>query len=266
MSIRPRHCLAGVAIVTVLAVACARTPRATVPRGPVRPSGPPRNGLEVIGWMRATYPSRALRTLAFSVVNTEPDAETPRPRARAYAMLPGRMRVDTLPRSARSGWIRDRQHLSVFRRGNRVLTASRIDLRTLLTLDVFAQSIDTTIMWLDSARVRFALARRAELDGRRVWVVGALEGDTLSTQFWVDAQQWRVVRIIQRDARSPNAISDLRFVDYTEILDVPIPTRVQLWRGGRMIDDARYVEFAVNPSLSSRWFDLTRWRDVRLAD
>src|SRR5437867_4296365 len=82
---------------------------------------------------------------------------------------------------------------------------------------------------LGSGRVRFGIARRDELDGRDVWVVGAESGDTLSTQFWVDARRWLVLRIIQRDPRSPSTVSDIRFLEYTELLDVPVPTRIRVY-------------------------------------
>src|SRR5438045_8660071 len=103
-----------------------------------------------------------------------------------YAALPGKLRVAILPPASRSGTVRNRQRLVVFDRGRRIASSSRVDLAMLLAYDVFAQSVDTTIMWLDSARVRFGLARRDALDGRDVWVVGAPLGDSTSAQFCVE--------------------------------------------------------------------------------
>src|SRR5438093_1474245 len=183
----------------------AGPPLAPVPaRARESDAGAPNNGLEVIGWMRYAHPSRALRSLAFTVSTTEYREDTNVvAQSRVYAELPGKIRVELLPSSKRTGSVRDRQRLAVFERGRRITRLSRVDLSTLLVYDLFAQSVDTTIMWLDSARVRFGLARRDELDGRDVWVVGAESGDTLSTQFWVDARRWLVLRIIQREPRSP---------------------------------------------------------------
>jgi outer membrane lipoprotein-sorting protein len=262
-----------VSVVTVLVAlaACGRGGSgggrdATSPRpAAFRPTRLPSNGLEVIGWMRHTHPSRELRSLAFTISTTEYRADsTMQARARVYAALPGRLRVDVLPSSRRSGYIRNRQWMAVFERGRRVSTSSRVDLSTLLTYDLFAQSTDTTIMWLDSARVRFGLVRRDELDGRRVYVVGATKGDTTSAQFWVDAERWRVLRIIQREARTPSQISDLRFSEYKELLDVPVPMRIQVYRGGRLVQRQEISDVEVNPSLPSRTFDLSRWRAVSL--
>ena len=162
--------------------------------------------------------------------------------------------------------MRNRQRLAVFERGRRVSSVNRVDLSALLAYDVFAQSIDTTIMWLDSARVRFGLLRRDELDGRRVYVVGAEEGDSISAQFWVDAEHWRVLRVIQRDARRPSEILDLRYTEFTELLDVPVPTRIRVYRRGKLIEEQDISNFVVNPSLPSRAFDLGRWRQLNIGD
>jgi hypothetical protein len=227
----------------------------------------PENGLEVIGAMRRAHPSRALRTLAFTLTTTEYRAATERStRARAHARLPGKFRVTLLPSSSRNGYVRDRQRLTVFESGRAVATANRVDLATLLAYDLFAQSIDTTIMWLDSARVRFALARRDEFNGRRVWVVGAMEGDTTSLQFWVDAEQWRVLRVIQRDPRAPADVVDVRFTEFAEFLDVPVPMRSTTYRNGALTLTQEVSNVTVNPSLSSGVFDLSRWRNVRQSD
>jgi outer membrane lipoprotein-sorting protein len=221
----------------------------------------PRNGLEVIGAMRHAYPSRSLRSLSFTVTTTDHRADPARVAAsRTYARLPGKFRVARLPVNSQSGFVRDRHLMAVFEDGERVTTLRRVDLATLLAYDVFAQSIDTTIMWLDSARVRFGLARRDYLDDRNVWVVGAREGDTTSAQFWVDADEWRVVRVIQRDPRSPDDILDVRFTEFTARLNVPVPLHTVTYRNGRLAYSQRISQLAINPRLSSSQFSLSRWR------
>jgi hypothetical protein len=139
----------------------------------------------------------------------------------------------------------------------------RVDLTTLMAYDLFAQSMDSTIMWLDSARVRFALLRLDELDGRRAWVVGAPKGDTTSAQFWVDASDWRVVRVIQPEPWNGSGIVDVRFRDFTRVLDVPVPTRISVYRGGRLAQHHEISVLHVNRRLPRGAFDLSRWRPVK---
>jgi hypothetical protein len=225
----------------------------------------PRTGLEVIGWMRRAHPSRELRSLSFHIMTTEyTGARQVEREARAYAALPGRLRVDLLPASTRAGYVRNRQRLAVFNRGRRVAISNRVDLATLLAYDVFAQSIDTTIMWLDSANIRYGLLRRDSFDGRPVYVVGAEAGDSTSPQFWVDVQRLRVVRVIQRDTK--NRVADARFGDYTELLDVPVPQRIVLYVDGDLVQEQRIGNLAANPTLPARAFDLAVWRRVPAGD
>jgi hypothetical protein len=138
-----------------------------------------------------------------------------------------------------------------------------VDLRALLAFDVFAESIDTTIMWLDSAQVRFGIARLEEWNGRRAWVVGALAGDDTSAQFWVDARDWRLVRVIQREPENPHLLSDTRYVDFDELLHTPVPTHIEIWRAGRLVEQHTLSGFVVNPALPSRAFDLSKLRRIK---
>ena len=258
-SLSPRT--AALLVLAWLSVSCARAPRA--PAGiPARASAVPRNGLEVIGAMRRAHPSRDLRTLSLRMSTTDARDTTRVRRSVLYASLPGRMRVESLPTSQRTGFVRQRQHIAVFERGTQVSRSARVDLATLVAYDVFAQSIDTTIMWLDSARVRFGLLRLDELDGRQVWVVGALEGDMMSSQFWVDAVEWRVVRVIQREPWNGNQLTDVRFTDFMEIRSVPVPRRVLVYRGGRLTQTHEFAIARVNPRVPLSAFDLSRWRPV----
>jgi len=235
------------------------------PSSPARARIEPRNGLEIIGAMRRAHPARALKTVAFTVRATEYRTDSSRTaEARAFAQLPGRFRLSILPTSRRSGFVRDGTQLSVFERGRRVASVNRLDLAMLLAYDVFAQSIDSTVRWLDIARVRVGLLRRDQFDGDRVWVIGADEGDVTSAQFWVDAERWRVVRVIQRDPRAPSTIIDIRFSDFDEFLDVPLPLRIETYLGDRLMQRQEISDVAVNPPVPSRAFDLSQWRELRV--
>jgi len=237
------------------------------PSSPARGKMAPRSGLEVVGAMRRAHPSRALKSIAFDVATTEHRGRAPRSvLARSVAALPGRYHVTTLPATRRSGVVRIEQRVAVFQGGKRVVSQNRVDIARLLAYDLFAQGIDTTVRWLDIARVRFGVTRRDEFGGRDVWVVGANEGDSTSAQFWVDADRWHVVRVIQRDPVSSSDIVDVRFSAFTDVLDIPVPTRIQLFRNGKLEEEQQISAVAANPPVSSRAFDVSRWRDVKVGN
>ena len=223
----------------------------------------PRSGLEVIGAMRRTYPSRELRSLSFTVYSASPGDTSDGPSALVYARLPGRFRETLLPARQKSGSVRDRQRLAFFEKGKRTGFVRRIDLATLLAFDLFAQSIDSTIVQLDSARVRFGLVREDRLGRRPVWVVGAMPGDTTTAQFWVDAERWVVLRVIQPDLRSPARMTDIRFSRYEDYLGVPVPGAIEVYRAGRLVERRVMKDIVTNRVISGRAFDVAVWRDVR---
>ena len=244
----------------------ASTETASPPSSPARAEIAPRNGLEVIGAMRREHPSRQLRSIAFTVVTSDPDAPARVTRARTLATLPGRFRTTTLPASRRTALVRNRQRVAIFERGRRVVSRTHVDLGTLLAYDVYAQGIDSTIQALEAAGVRYGIARRARFEGRPVWVVGAEEGDTARPQFWIDANEWRVVRVIQRDVRRSSMLVDVRFSEFTDAVGVPIPTRVDVYRNGEWSERQTVTDVAINPAVPAHAFDIARWRDVSLGN
>jgi hypothetical protein len=227
---------------------------------PARAPMTPRNGLEVIGAMRRTHPSRQLVSLAFTVTTTQlRGGASRRSTARVIARLPGRYRETRQPAASGTGSVRVHQMLSLFERGRMTGKARRVDIGILVAYDVFAQSIDTTIMWLDSSTVRFGLARRDRFDGRDVWVVGAESGDMRSAQFWVDADLWRVVRVIQPDPRDGDDVLDLRFTAFSEHFGIPLPMKTHVYRNGALAETREVSQLSVNARVPARAFDLSRW-------
>lgn len=265
------------AALSTLLVACAGTaapdtspfPEPATPSSdpggssPARARVVPQNGLEVVGAMRRAHPAGALRAVSFTATIREPREDTTRVRtATVVVAFPGKYRLAYW--SSKSGVVRDRDRLAVFEGGKRIASASRVDVAQLLAYDVFAQRIDSTIRLLDIARVRLGLLRRDRWDGHRVLVVGALAGDTTSTQFWVDEDRWRVLRVIQRDPRRPNERLDIRYSDFDDVMRVPLPTRIEIYRNGRLLQAHTITGLVANPTVPSRAFDVQRWRDVRL--
>src|SRR5688500_6853363 len=105
-----RAALLGLASLTV---ACGGAPRAAAGI-PARPSAVPRNRLEVIHPLRRAHPSRRLRSISLAVDIRDGRDSSRLGRARMYAQLPGRMRVETLPASRQTGYVRERQRVAVF--------------------------------------------------------------------------------------------------------------------------------------------------------
>lgn len=217
--------------------------------------------------MRRAHPAGELKAVSFRVEISDIGADSAvRRSATGVIAFPGRSRLAYQPASRKNAIVRDRERVAVFDAGKRVSYISRVDVAQLLAYDVFAQRIDSTILWLDIARVRLGLARRDRWEGRNVWVVGAGDGDTTSTQFWVDDDRWQVLRVIQRDPRRPSVVLDVRYREFGSVMRVPLPRRIEIYRDGRHTETHVLSDIVANPQLPSRAFDLQRWRDVKLPD
>jgi hypothetical protein len=126
--------------------------------------------------------------------------------------------------------------------------------------DVYAQLPDTTAMQLDSLGFDLSVARRDVWEGKPAWVVGAAEGDSTSSQFWVDVDSLLVRRIIQRDTRGAKpVVSDTRFQKYQAFDGVPVAVQMRFYRDGRMYFREDYFDVKVNETLPVEIFEPENW-------
>jgi hypothetical protein len=55
---------------------------------------------------------------------------------------------------------------------------------------------------------------------------------------------------------------DLRFSEFTDVMGIPLATRVDVYRNGEWTERQTITDVAVNPTVPTRAFDVARWRDV----
>jgi sulfur carrier protein ThiS len=93
--------------------------------------------------------------------------------------------------------------------------------------------------------------------------VGAKAGDTISNQFWVDKDNLRLLRFIQRaKAGDRTIVSDMRVKSYKEIEGFDIPTEFLVLRNGRPVWREEYADVRINEEFPAGTFDQARWNDI----
>lgn len=183
-----------------------------------------------------------------------------------HAALPGRLRIDYRPLERRSGVLYERGRVHSFVDGRRVATQPRVNVRLLLGADVHASSPDSVIAILDSLGMDLGVLHERNWEARPVWVVGAAPGDTTRDQFWVDAERWILVRLIQRETAGERTwVDDLRLRSFAEQRGIPVPMEVDLARDGTVILRERVTAVTIDPALDSALFDAARWTAVPVA-
>ena len=172
--------------------------------------------------------------------------------------IPGKLRID-LDNPAKGNGVLYRGD-SVYQAQAGKITHRTTGRNILLTLgfDVYGQPAATTLAQLRAERIDLTLLRMDTLYGRRVFVVGAAPGDSVSNQFWVDADRLLFVRLIQSDAQRRRT-QDIRFEKYVQHGGGWVAEEVRVLSEGRMVFHEEYTNVRVNVPLDDALFIPEKW-------
>ena len=267
-STTPRRFVAGL----LFLVGCQRQPSSSnAAPTPAPPAGPPpqaaprlepapaiADAATLIAAMHDRYPNW-YRTLAFVQTTTiyRNNGELVQ-KWYEMASLPGKLRIDT-DTGSKSGQLFAND--SVYTIANGKLTRADAGINELLVLgfDVYRQPVARTIAQLRSHGFDLGKLHEDQWNGKRVFVVGAVAGDTTAKQFWVDATDLLFVRAI---GASPRGRSDVRFDRYERTKGGWIATEVLQLVNGRPALREQYANVQIDPMLSDAYFDPRAWHGV----
>ena len=257
---RVQGAIAGLMGVSIVAVSCARSPAAVSPNPAAVPQAQrtdPTSGVDVVRAMHDRYAAVWYRTLTFSQTTTLTLANggTLQQQWLEAGKFPGRLRIDT-DTANRSGVIYAGDSLYRFTNGK--LADARADMNPLLILgfDVYAQPVTRTVEVLRGQGIDLAKVSRGSWEGRPVFIVGAAAGDTLSKQFWVDADRLLFVRLVETVTTPTGARRvDYRFLKYVPHGDAWVSEEVVGLRDGKPSLHEVYANVRVNVPLDDATFD-----------
>lgn len=224
-----------------------------------------RSSGEFIRALQSQHGDRWYSTLSFTGQTTRwgSAGETSRNRWNQYVSVPGRMRVEFLPRSDGGGVLFEGGRVHVFAGGRRIDTQRQVHPLLLLTSDIRVIPADRALAELRRLGVATERFRETTWGGRRIYVMGAVRGDTTSTQAWFDAERLVPVRWIQRETRDGRtSVADTRLRNYRRVGGFYIRHEVVGYRDGQRVLREVYSNVRVNPELSPALFDPDRWRDA----
>ena len=257
---RVQGAIAGLVGVSIAAVSCARSPAAVSPNPAAVPQAQrtdPTSGVDVVRAMHDRYAAVWYRTLSFSQTTTItlPNGGTLQQQWLEAGKFPGRLRIDT-DTANRSGVIYAGD--TVYRFTNGKLAAANADMNELLILgfDVYTQPVTRTVDVLRRRGIDLTKVSRSTWAGRPVFVVGATAGDTLSKQFWVDAERLLFVRLMEMVTTSAGTRRvDYRFLNYVPHGNAWVAEEVVGLRDGKPSLHEVYANVQVNVPLDDATFD-----------
>ncbi len=255
------------AFVAVGAAACSS---AIIPSGDPEPEQAPpsssiTSGRDLIREMHDRYAGKWYTTLRFEQSNTFYTSSGREEKSRWVENLavPGKLRIDFEPLSTKSGMLILNNRVTTFDNGRRVDTRRSIQPILTLTADIYAIPPAVTVRRLDSLRIDLDKFRRDRLDRKRVYVVGAADGDETTNQVWIDEEKLLLVRLIQTETRGGRAVTtDTRVGGYKEIDGFPVATEFMSLRDGKPYFKEEYQNIRVNVPIPQTLFDPTRWSRV----
>lgn len=173
--------------------------------------------------------------------------------------MPGKLRVDIEPRSAGNGFLYNADTLYNIRGGQVASKTYRVHPLLTLGFDVYFDDPELTSSKLRSLGFDFDQFRKASWQGRPAYVVGAAEGDTTSSQFWIDAEHLYFVRSVQPAGPNGQVTQEIQFNKYERLGNAWIAPEVLFFANGVMTFEEQYSEVAIDMTFSSELFDANQW-------
>lgn len=243
------------ALLLFVATACAA--QSTVSR-----TAAPSTGMDVLRAMHDRYASTWYRTVSFTEIAEQPDANGKIKSAKWYeeAKLPARLRIDvgvpatdtTTPHRI-ALYVGSSEYTHV--PGQAMQKRESLNLLLVLGFDVYRQPVEKTGAILRAQGFDLSRVHTLVWHGRKVYVVGAEPGDLKSKQFWVDVQRLLFVRLIDPGWAGLSGNIEALFGSYQKLGGGWIATEVTVNRNGKLLLHEKYADLRANPSIPDSWFD-----------
>jgi len=131
---------------------------------------------------------------------------------------------------------------SAFNFRNGAFIRERRDSNNLLLLlgGMYYRSADEMLARLKAAGYNTALVSKQTWEGRKVYVIGAKEGDLSSNQVWIEPQTYLIVRILETMKNKDQM--DMRFETHQKLCRAFVETTVSFRRNGRLEQVESYYD------------------------
>ena len=226
--------------ITVLALLLAAAPHHATPA----------DGESIVRTMRERGAAHSYQSLSFVQTTTFPD----RPSETWYESLqaPGLLRIDVAPLGSRTMLFRNDSTYG-FRDGKPGRKGPYVHPLMVLLTDVYVLPAERTIARLKALGFDLSRSHDETWNGEAVHVVGALAGDTVSSQFWIDRSELGLLRMIEKSTNGERMESQVtKRVRFGKAL---VETEMHFLVNGKEIQREVYTQVTVNPKFDAGIFD-----------
>lgn len=217
------------------------------------------DGTSVIRAAFERYSSTWYRTLTFVQQTIQYSPEGVSDTAIWYEAYeaPGRLRIDVSPLAGRTMFLFANDSQFVFRHDT--LNSAKRMIHPLLVLgfDMYFLPPHETLEKLKELGFDVNVVHSDRWLERPVIVVGALEGDTTSAQFWIDAERLVLVRVVMNVGRRHQ---EVHFNRYQKLAGGWIAPEVIFIVDGRIVLKELYNTISIGMMFDPAFFDPASWR------
>ncbi|NOT07441.1 MAG: hypothetical protein HOP28_04460 [Gemmatimonadales bacterium] len=207
-------------------------------------------GEEILRATHAKYGGKWFQTLTFVQKTTFGDG-----RVETWyesLQLPGRLRIDYAPASGGRAILFRNDSIYAYAAGTLQAPRPRVHPLLVMLYDLHTQAPEITIAKVKGLGFDLTRAHRTSWRGDSVVVVGALEGDTTSRQFWLDARRMVTVRLIDP---TPQGRQDIHIGGYAAVGSWWHERDVKVYVNGTLALHEEYTDVRIDAPLEPSVFD-----------
>jgi outer membrane lipoprotein-sorting protein len=216
---------------------------------------------ELVQAMQKKYAKSWYKTATFVQKTTNYDKDGKAKVETWYEALsvPGHLRIDITPVKDGNGILFTEGKVYSFKEGK--VEDSRPFVHPLLVLgfDIYTMPQQEALDTLKKLKFDLSILREDTWQGRKVYVVGAKEGDMRSPQFWIDQERLYFVRMIRPAGKDGVNTSETQFNKYQRLGGGWMAPEVIFMVNGKTVTTEEYSDLRANPQLDAKLFDPQYW-------
>lgn len=224
-----------------------------------------KTGEDLVAAMYKKYAGKWYKHLTFvqKTITHKPDGTNEE--AIWYEALngPGKLRIDFAPAEKGDGILFADGKIYSFREGKANPGRPFVHPLLVLGFDVYVQPVETTVAQIKGLNIDMSLVHETDWQGKRVYVVGAKEGDLKAPQFWVDKKDLLFVRLLQPAGKEKKSTADTQFAKYVKVKGGGwVAAEVLFFMDGKPTTTEEYSDIQVGMDLSPDLWNPEKWMTV----
>lgn len=219
---------------------------------------------ELVRAMQKKYAKSWYKTATFVQKTTEYEKDGTTKVSTWYEALsvPGSLRIDFTPVKEGNGILFSGGKVYSFKEGKVEDSRPFVHPLMILGFDIYALPEAEAIDKLKALKFDLSVFREDTWQGRKVYVVGAKEGDLRSPQFWIDQERLYFVRMIRPVGKDSANTSETQFNKYQRLGGGWMAPEVIFMMNGKTVTTEEYSEMRANVPLDPKLFDPQYWTTV----